>query len=389
MLAHFALLAAGSLLSSVAGAAVPTTHSAYYQASLIPENARARTFSKGRQQQVKRATDMYMMYTGNGQVSWPDQSEWIDFDYMFNQNLVIMKGSCVQWNVPNNSDQEIEDIRNGAKKVAAETGVDQRFIFAVLLQESNGCVRAPTTNYGVRNPGLMQDHKGQATCNEGYNVKNPCPAEIIEQMVRDGVAGTPAGDGLKQTFAQAPGSGTAKYYGAARLYNSGTIAASGDLGEGIATHCYASDIANRLMGWVFAQKACTLDGALVPAPALQAPQYGALPSPPQPLFPESQPKAPEEAGQPQPQLQPQIQPEAPKQIPSPEVEPFADITINVAPGVSTDCAAYYTVQDGDYCFAIAQKFGITLDAFRQLNAPIDENCSNLWKDYDYCVKLLK
>ena len=55
---------------------------------------------------------------------------------------------------------------------ADATGVDHRFILAVIMQESGGCVRAPTTNYGVRNPGLMQDHNGSGTCNENGNVQN-------------------------------------------------------------------------------------------------------------------------------------------------------------------------------------------------------------------------
>lgn len=51
------------------------------------------------------------------------------------------------------------------------------------------------------------------------------------------------------------------YYRAARLYNSGAIDPSGDLGKGSATHCYASDIANRLVGWTDSQSQCTLDGS--------------------------------------------------------------------------------------------------------------------------------
>ena len=49
------------------------------------------------------------------------------------------------------------------------------------------------------------------------------------------------------------------YYRAARLYNSGEIDDSGDLGKGSATHCYVSDIANRLVGWTDSEHGCTLD----------------------------------------------------------------------------------------------------------------------------------
>lgn len=48
------------------------------------------------------------------------------------------------------------------------------------------------------------------------------------------------------------------YLQAARIYNSGSIAPSGNLEDGIATHCYSSDIANRLTGWVNAATKCTL-----------------------------------------------------------------------------------------------------------------------------------
>lgn len=49
------------------------------------------------------------------------------------------------------------------------------------------------------------------------------------------------------------------YYRAARLYNSGAIDDSGDLEKGSATHCYASDIANRLVGWTDSGSTCTYD----------------------------------------------------------------------------------------------------------------------------------
>lgn len=45
------------------------------------------------------------------------------------------------------------------------------------------------------------------------------------------------------------------YYVAARIYNSGSVPADGDLSAATgATRTYVSDIVNRLMGWVNAQK---------------------------------------------------------------------------------------------------------------------------------------
>jgi len=177
---------------------------------------------------------------------------------MFAANNAILKSSCTQWNVPNNSDEEISALSASIQSVASSTGVDARFILAIVMQESNGCVRAPTTNYGVRNPGLMQSHDGSGTCNDA-SVSNPCPSSAITQMVTDGTAGTAAGDGLKQCLSLSGASDVSQYYKAARIYNSGSVDSSKNLGAGIATHCYASDIANRLLGWSSGPSACSPD----------------------------------------------------------------------------------------------------------------------------------
>jgi len=334
---------------------------------------------------VNRATnDVYRMFTGNGlaESGWPGVHQWwSSFDEMFNANRKVISGGCTQFHVFANSDQETNDIADGIKQVSSETGMDARFILAVLLQESNGCVRAPTTNYGVRNPGLMQDHDGAATCNEHGNIQNPCPSNTIVQMIRDGVKGTPAGDGLVQTFKQAPGSGAAKFYGAARIYNSGSIDSSGDLGQGVATKCYSADIANRLLGWVYAQKACPLDGGAVgpPGPPLE---YTPAPSAPQ-----AEPKV-EAASAPPASKAVEPVPAAP--VPdNVKVQAASKAVSNkMGPGVTTECAQYYNVQSGDFCYKVSEKFGLSFDKFRTLNTAIDSGCSNLWQGYDYCVKAM-
>lgn len=187
-------------------------------------------------------------FTGDGAASagWPSEDEWGSFDSMFDANLKnVISKSCTGFGQANNSPSESADVKSAIESVAQSSGVDARFILAVVMQESNGCVRAPTTNYGVTNPGLMQSHDGASSC---YNV-NPCPKSTIQGMIEDGVNGTPSGDGLKQLLAKAGGNTTAAFYKAARMYNSGSVDPSGDLGKGIATHCYVSDIANRLLGW--------------------------------------------------------------------------------------------------------------------------------------------
>ncbi|KAF5122446.1 hypothetical protein E5D57_012926 [Metarhizium anisopliae] len=133
-------------------------------------------------------------------------------------------------------------IWDGIQKAAGASGVDHRFILAVVMQESSGCVRVPTTNYGVRNPGLMQDHDGAASCHDGGKVCNPCPSDTIYKMISEGTAGTDDGDGLANCINGAGGGDVAAFYRAARIYNSGSVSSTGQLQDGIATHCYASDI---------------------------------------------------------------------------------------------------------------------------------------------------
>lgn len=218
---------------------------------------------------ANNGTDIYKQYgcaMSGIDRSWPATSNWVSFDVLFESNIAHMLASCSQFNVANDTPDEIGAIWDGITAASDATGVDARFILAILMQESGGCVRAPTSNYGVRNPGLMQDHDGNATCNSDVTgvVQTPCPADTIKQMISEGVAGTAAGDGLAQLLNLATGSqyglqGAMAFYGAARLYNSGSIDASGCFEKGIATHCYASDIANRLTGWVSAAHACSFD----------------------------------------------------------------------------------------------------------------------------------
>lgn len=155
-----------------------------------------------------------------------------------------------------NSATEIANIKSSINQVSGETGVDNRFILAIVMQESKGCVRAPTTNNGVRNPGLMQSHNGSGSC-AGVN---PCPAGTITQMIRDGTAGTSSGEGLKGAIERAQrdtGDGSVrKFYAGARNYNSGS-ANYANLNDGRgSTPCYSSDVANRLTGWTLAPSRC-------------------------------------------------------------------------------------------------------------------------------------
>lgn len=178
---------------------------------------------------------------------------------MWEANAALMRKSC-GWNGwgADNSETEIGYIKSALTTVSADVKIDKRFLLAVIIQESQGCVRVPTTGNGVRNTGLMQSHNGSGTC-AGVSA---CSEAQVLQMIRDGSAGTSSGDGLEQTLAKTSAvigsSGSQTLYAAARLYRSGSIDYD-NLNNGLtSTSCYVCDIANRLTGWTLAQSKCSL-----------------------------------------------------------------------------------------------------------------------------------
>ncbi|KAH0380346.1 carbohydrate-binding module family 50 protein, partial [Aureobasidium melanogenum] len=244
--------------SSAAGSSVAATSPAASTATTATQTSASGSSSSS----TSVASTAYKMYTGNGTVAagWPAQSQWMDFDDMFTANIPIMQQSCANngWGA-NNSPTEIADIKAAITKVSAASGVDPRFILAIVMQESNGCVRVVTTSWSVANPGLMQDHAGSGTCNSGGVIQNPCPSSEIEQMIVDGTEGTASGDGLVQCLKETDVTDVSMYYRAARIYNGGLGGYhADDLGTGCCTLCYASDVANRLTGWSSGLSGCTL-----------------------------------------------------------------------------------------------------------------------------------
>lgn len=171
-----------------------------------------------------------------------------------------MLESCENnWDVANDSGDEIADLKAAILDIGTAQDVDPRFILAIVMQESNGCVRVVTTSWSVTNPGLMQSHDGNGTCNDDGTVQDPCPQAEIYQMIEDGTAGTSSGDGLVQCLAETDVTDVSKYYRAARIYNGGIGGYNADnLGSGCCTLCYSSDVANRLTGWSTGTSGCTL-----------------------------------------------------------------------------------------------------------------------------------
>jgi len=213
----------------------------------------------------------YVSYNGDGSVGagWPGSDKWAEFDTIWNGYESMISKSCDWMKVPNNTPQESADLKSAIQSVSAANKVDARFVLATVLQESKGCVRIWKTGNGVTNPGVMQDHNGSHFCNDGVNVvgnlKNPCPSSEISGMIQDGAVGTADGDGLSKILAGK--TDAQSVYHASRIYNSGSVAANGDLSNANgATASYASDIANRMMGVVFDTTAFVA-GAAAPAPA--------------------------------------------------------------------------------------------------------------------------
>nr|POE93244.1 hypothetical protein CFP56_19256 [Quercus suber] len=148
-------------------------------------------------------TGSYTFYSGDGSDSsgWPDVDEWLDFSVLWATNGALMNSSCSTKgsNIGDNSPAETSALLAAIGAQANATGVDARFILAVV--ESSGCVRVASTaspESQVLNPGLMQTHNGNGTCNTGGTLQDPCPDATIAQMVADGTAGTESGDGLQQ-----------------------------------------------------------------------------------------------------------------------------------------------------------------------------------------------
>lgn len=81
--------------------------------------------------------DDYKCYYGGWQ-NFPAKSEWVSFDKMFEKSKgYAMRHSCsnIGGSGPDNNDEQIEMVRRAILKVAEDSMVDPRFIFAVVMQE--------------------------------------------------------------------------------------------------------------------------------------------------------------------------------------------------------------------------------------------------------------
>ncbi|KIN01735.1 hypothetical protein OIDMADRAFT_122110 [Oidiodendron maius Zn] len=186
-----------------------------------------------------------------------------DLNHRKKLNYGVMMNSCSNnnWGVPDNSPQETDQIFQSIDVISRATLLDRRFILAILLQETKGCVRVHTTFSadGVRNQGLMQSHNGKSTCNSGTwgapkDLLEPCPEAKILGMIYEGVVGAsedPDDVSLLKMITRSALGSVGDLYRAARMYNSGPEASLWNLEDGGAANgSYASDVANRMTGWV-------------------------------------------------------------------------------------------------------------------------------------------
>ncbi|KAF1946895.1 hypothetical protein EJ02DRAFT_298564, partial [Clathrospora elynae] len=187
----------------------------------------------------------YVNFGGDGSMAagWPKQDEWMPFDEAWAANLNHLQNSCRNngW-AENNDESELQAIKSSIVAESTSSQIPKEFILAVMMQETGGCVRAPTTTFQLPSPGLMQSG-GTASC-AGVT---PCPADKIQAMIHEGTAGEGLRMSLKfalDSFADVADS--SKWYKAARQYNAGQYATGLNLGVS-STPCYASDVTNRLL----------------------------------------------------------------------------------------------------------------------------------------------
>ncbi|KAH6656891.1 hypothetical protein BKA67DRAFT_173283 [Truncatella angustata] len=163
---------------------------------------------------------------------FPPQSQWKSFEEIFNANKHEMS-------LTGDTGEDIGRIWNAVKE-CAKIGVEERVIFAIIMQESTGNVGVRTTTNadGHFTAGLMQ-----CDGSPGFPGQHGLSQEQITSMVR---AGTNHFKLNLKDFGNADNADT--IYKALREYNSGSVNPN-DLSDGRgATAAYVSDVANRLLG---------------------------------------------------------------------------------------------------------------------------------------------
>ncbi|KAK4186026.1 hypothetical protein QBC35DRAFT_413757 [Podospora australis] len=165
--------------------------------------------------------------------NFPPKSQWSNFEQIFNVNKPEMLQT-------GNTGEDVGRIWNAVKQVSKESGIDERVIFCIIMQESTGNVGVRTTwnADGVPTAGLMQ-----ASNSPGFPGKHGLTQDQITSMVRHGT------NHFKNDLKRFGGGNDAPaIYKALRVYNSGSINENNLSDARGATGHYVSHMANRLCG---------------------------------------------------------------------------------------------------------------------------------------------
>ncbi|KAG9258058.1 uncharacterized protein F5Z01DRAFT_316007 [Emericellopsis atlantica] len=53
--------------------------------------------------------------------------------------------------------------------------------------------------------------------------------------------------------------------------------------------------------------------------------------------------------------------------------------------MTESCRQFYMQQEGEFCYDMAVKNGVSLDDFYAWNPAVGDGCANMWPGYYYCV----
>ncbi|KAE9974736.1 hypothetical protein BLS_002931 [Venturia inaequalis] len=137
----------------------------------------------------------------------------------------------------------VSKLKEPVYRAACETGVDPALIMAIIFQESHGMLNIHRTIApdGSSSNGIMQSDACPSM--EGRDPSTISEEEVYG-MVRCGT------EHFKGNMNEPVKNPTHDPWVALRLYNSGSVALSGDLNDGNgATGHYVVQVANRLRGW--------------------------------------------------------------------------------------------------------------------------------------------
>ena len=188
-----------------------------------------------------------------------------------------------------------------------------------------------------------------------------------------------------QVVQRSGASDVSKYYKGATLYNSGVAPPNWNLGLGRSNACYASDMANRLMGWVEGDSSCVEStvGSLTSSAGSTGDSSGNTG--------ETTTPTPSSTAA----YTPAATPSSTTAAAAPTITSLvnhgegtvgdATATATKAEGVSSSCKGYYTVKSGDTCNSVETALGIASGTIEKLNTGVGNTCGDLWLGYAYCV----